>query len=357
MKKIDYYIIKKFLGTFFFALGLIIVVSVVFDFSEKIDDFITNKAPFNAIITEYYLNFIPYFSNLYTHLFVFIAVIFFTSKMAVHSEIIAILSCGVSYRRMMFPYMLAAAFIAVFTFLMGNYVIPYSNVNRLKFEEKYFNRNYRNTDRNIHKQIGPNTFVYLETYNTRINSGSRFSLETIKDGQLVSKMTANKIRWDTTSNKWQANKYWIREIDGLKETITEGEVIDTTLNMTPEEFKRTHTIVESMPTPDLRRFIAQERSRGQDNVHYYIELYRRSSAPFAVFIMTIIGAALSTRKFRGGMGMHIGFGIALSFSYILFMQISQEFSVSGSLKPFMGVWLPNIVYALIAFYLYRIAPK
>jgi len=148
VKKIDYYIFKKFLGTFFFALALIIVVSVVFDFSEKIDDFITNKAPFNAIIKEYYLNFIPYFSNLYTHLFVFIAVIFFTSKMATHSEIIAILSCGVSYRRMMFPYLLAAGFIAVFTFVMGNYVIPYSNVNRLKFEEKYFNRNYRNTDRN-----------------------------------------------------------------------------------------------------------------------------------------------------------------------------------------------------------------
>lgn len=357
MKKIDYYIIKKFLGTFFFALALIIVVSVVFDFSEKVDDFIDNKAPLRAIFLDYYLNFIPYFTNLYTHLFVFIAVIYFTSKMATHSEVIAILSCGVSYRRLMVPYLLAASLIAVLTFVLGNYVIPYSNVNRLKFEEKYFNKAYRNTDRNIHKQLSPNTFIFLESYNTRSDYGSRFTLEKIENGELVSKMTANNIRWDTASQKWQANKYWIRELDGLKETITEGETIDTTLNMFPEEFKRAHNIVESMPTPELREFIAQEKSRGQGSVLYFIELYRRTAAPFAVFIMTIIGVSLSTRKFRGGMGMHIGFGIALSFSYILFMQISKEFSVSGNLKPFMGVWIPNIIYSLIAFYLYRIAPK
>jgi lipopolysaccharide export system permease protein len=357
LKKLDYYIIKKFLGTFFFALGLIIVVSVVFDFSEKVDDFIDNEAPLRAILLQYYLNFIPYFSNLYTHLFVFIAVIFFTSKMATHSEIIAILSCGVSYKRLLVPYLVAATVISVFTFVMGNYVIPHSNVNRLKFEEKYFNKNFRNTDRNIHKQIGPNLFVYLESYNTRTDRGTRFSLEKIEDGELVSKMTANNIRWDTTSNKWQVNKYWIREVDGLKETITEGDVIDTTLNMFPEEFKRAHNIVESMPTPDLKKFIAQEKSRGQGSDYYYIELYRRTASPFAVFIMTIIGAALSTRKLRGGMGMHIGFGIALSFSYILFMQVSKEFCISGNLKPIMGVWIPNMVFAVIAFYLYRIAPK
>lgn len=357
MKKLDRYIIQKFLGTFFFALALIIVVSVVFDFSEKVDDFIDNSAPLKAILLDYYLNFIPYFTNLYTHLFVFIAVIFFTSKMATHSEIIAILSCGVSYRRLMVPYLLSATVIAALTFVMGNYLIPYSNVNRLKFEEKYFNKSFRNTDRNIHKQLSPDTFVYIESYNTRSDYGSRFSLEKIVDGELVSKMTANNIRWDTATQKWRAHKYWIREVDGLEERIYEGEYLDTALNMFPDEFRRTHNIVESMPTPDLREFIAQEKSRGQGSPHYLIELYRRSAAPFAVFIMTIIGVSLSTRKMRGGMGMHIGFGIALSFSYILFMQVSKEFSISGSLKPFMGVWIPNIMYAIIAFYLFRIAPK
>lgn len=357
IKRLDQYIIKKFLGTFFFALALIIVVSVVFDFSEKVDDFIENEAPLQAILKDYYLNFIPYFTNLYTHLFVFIAVIYFTSKMATHSEIIAVLSCGVSYRRLLRPYFLSAAVIALLTFVMGHYVIPHSNVNRLKFEEKYFNRSFRNTERNIHKQIAPDTYIYLETYNTRSDYGARFTMEKIVDGELVSKMTANNIRWDTATMKWKAHKYWIREIEGLTERITEGEVMDTTLNLHPDEFKRQHNIVESMPTPELKSFIRQEHSRGQSSVHYYIELYRRTAAPFAVFIMTLIGVALSTRKMRGGMGMHIGFGIALSFSYILFMQISKEFSISGGLKPVMGVWIPNMIYALIAFFLYRIAPK
>ncbi|MBT5426372.1 MAG: YjgP/YjgQ family permease, partial [Bacteroidetes bacterium] len=303
------------------------------------------------------LNFIPYFSNLYTHLFVFIAVIYFTSKMATHSEIIAILSCGTSYRRLLVPYFIAASIIALFTFIMGNYVIPHSNVNRLNFEEKYFKRMYRNPDRDIHKQIAPGVFIYLERYNTRSDYGTRFSMEKIVDGQLVSKMMAANIRWDSTKQKWKAHNYWIREVDGLTEKLTSGVDIDTALNLFPEEFKRAHNIVESMPTPELREFIYQEKSRGQGSVHYYIELYRRSSAPFAVFIMTLIGLTLSSRKFRGGMGMHIGFGIALSFSYILFMQISKEFSISGSLKPLMGVWIPNILFSLIAFYLYRIAPK
>ncbi|MBT3750400.1 MAG: LptF/LptG family permease, partial [Bacteroidetes bacterium] len=236
LKKIDIYIIRKFLGTFFFALGLIIVVSVVFDFSEKVDDFIEQKAPVGAILFDYYLNFIPYFSNLYTHLFVFIAVIYFTSKMATHSEIIAILSCGTSYRRLLVPYFIAASIIALFTFIMGNYVIPHSNVNRLNFEEKYFKRMYRNPDRDIHKQIAPGVFIYLERYNTRSDYGTRFSMEKIVDGQLVSKMMAANIRWDSTKQKWKAHNYWIREVDGLTEKLTSGVDIDTALNLFPEEF-------------------------------------------------------------------------------------------------------------------------
>ncbi len=357
IKKIDLYIIKKFLDTFFFALGLIILVSVVFDFSEKIDDFIEKEAPLKAIIFQYYLNFIPYFANLFSFLFVFIAVIFFTSKMAMHTEIIAILSCGISYRRMMVPYFVGAAIIASLTFVLGHYVIPHSNVGRLKFEEQYFKRQYRSPEKNIHRQIAPGVFIYIDTYNTKADYGTKFSMETIEDGKLVSKMMADHIRWDTTQQKWRIHNYWVREIHGLSETITEGVDLDTTLNLFPEEFKRAHTIVESMTTPDLKDFIQEELSRGKRDVYYYIELYRRTAAPFAVFILTIIGVALSSRKIRGGMGMHIGFGIALSFSYILFMQVSKEFSVSGDLDPIVAVWIPNIVFALIALILYKIAPK
>ena len=357
LKKIDIYILRKFMGTFFFALGLIILVSVVFDFSEKIDDFIEKKAPLNSIIFDYYLNFIPYFSNLFSFLFVFIAVIFFTSKMAVHTEIIAILSCGISYRRLMVPYMLGAIIIASLTFVLGHYVIPHSNVGRLKFEEQYFKKQYRSPESNIHRQIEPGVFIYLDNYNTKADYGSRFSMETFRNGRLVSKLMADHIRWDTTSQKWRIHNYWIREIHGLSETITEGVDLDTTLNMHPAEFKRPHTIVESMTTPDLNVFIREELSRGQSEVYYFIELYRRTAAPFAVFILTIIGVSLSSRKVRGGMGMHIGFGIALSFSYILFMQVSREFSVSGDLKPLVAVWIPNFIFAFIALVLYKLAPK
>ena len=357
LKKIDIYIIKKFLGTFFFALGLIILVSVVFDFSEKIDDFIEKKAPLNAIVFQYYLNFIPYFSNLFSFLFVFIAVIFFTSKMAMHTEIIAILSCGISYRRLMVPYFIAASLIALLTFGLGHYIIPKSNVGRLKFEEQYFKRHYRSPDKNIHRQISPGVFVYLSNYNNTADHGTRFSMETIKDGKLVSKMMADFIRWDSTKQQWRIHNYWIREIHGLSETITEGDDLDTTLNLYPAEFKRPHTIVESMTTPDLKDFIEEESLRGQSDTYYFIELYRRTAAPFAVFILTIIGVSLSSRKIRGGMGMHIGFGIALSFSYILFMQVSKEFSISGDLKPIVAVWIPNFIFAVIAMVLYKLAPK
>ncbi len=357
LKRIDVYIIKKFLGTFFFALGLIILVSVVFDFSEKIDDFIEKKAPLNAIIFQYYLNFIPYFSNLFSFLFVFIAVIFFTSKMAMHTEIVAILSCGISYRRMMVPYFISASFIALLTFVLGHYVIPHSNIGRLNFEEQYFKKQYRSPEKNIHRQIAPGVFVYLDNYNPKVDHGTKFSMETFDDGKLVSKMMAEFIRWDSTKQKWRAHKYWIREMDGLRETITSGEDIDTAINLYPDEFKRPHTIVESMTSPDLKKFIQEELSRGQSDEYYFIELYRRTAAPFAVFILTIIGVSLSSRKIRGGMGMHIGFGIALSFSYILFMQVSQEFSVSGDLKPLFAVWIPNFLFAFIALILYKIAPK
>jgi lipopolysaccharide export system permease protein len=357
LKRIDIYIIRKFLGTFFLAIGLIILVAVVFDFSEKVDDFINHKAPLRDIIFQYYLNFIPFFSNLFSYLFVFVSVIFFTSKMSVHSEIIAILSTGVSYRRLMVPYMISAFLIALLSFFLSNYFIPYSSVSRLEFEAKYLDKAYGAPEKDIHKQIDEGVFIYVENFTRRNNWGSKFSMEKFEDGVLKSKLMAESIIYDSINKTWKIKNYWIRDIDGLKETITSGASIDSALNLMPDEFNRNANVVEAMTTPQLIRFINRELSRGHGDVLYDIERHRRSAGPFAVFILTIIGVSLSSRKVRGGIGMHIGFGIALSFSYILFMQISKEFANAGDLSPWLAVWLPNFVFAVIAVILYRLAPK
>ena len=357
LKRLDLYIIRKFLGTFFLAIGLIILVAVVFDFSEKVDDFISHKAPLRDIIFQYYLNFIPFFSNLFSFLFVFISVIFFTSKMSVHSEITAILSTGVSYRRLMVPYMVSAFFIATLSFLLSNYFIPYSSVSRLEFEAKYFDKAYGSPERDIHKQIDEGVFIYVDNFNRRRNEGVKFSMEKFENGILKSKMMAEIIRYDSIGKTWKMLNYWIRNVDGIKETITSGASVDSALNLLPDEFNRNANVVEAMTTPQLKRFIKRELMRGHRDVLYEIERHRRFAGPFAVFILTIIGVSLSIRKVRGGIGMHVGFGIALSFSYILFMQISKEFARVDDLAPWLAVWLPNFVFAAIAVILYRRAPK
>lgn len=357
LKKLDIYIIRKFLGTFFLAIGLIILVAVVFDFSEKVDDFINHKAPLRDILLQYYLNFIPFFSNLFSYLFVFVSVIFFTSKMSVHSEITAILSTGVSYRRLMVPYMVSALLIAILSFLLSNYIIPYSSISRLEFEAKYFDKAYGASERDIHKQIDEGVFIYIESFTRRNNSGPKFSIEKFENGVLKSKLMAEWIRYDTINKSWKLQNWWKRDIDGIKETITSGVSMDSALNLSPDEFNRNDNVVEAMTTPQLKRFISRELSRGHGDPYYEIERHRRFAGPFAVFILTIIGVTLSSRKVRGGIGMHIGFGIALSFSYILFMQISKEFARAGDLTPWLAVWLPNFVYAAIAVVLYKLAPK
>ncbi|MCX6226003.1 MAG: LptF/LptG family permease [Bacteroidia bacterium] len=357
LKRLDIYIIRKFLGTFFLAIGLIVLVAVVFDFSEKVDDFIGRKAPLRDIIFQYYLNFIPFFSNLFSYLFVFVSVIFFTSKMSVHSEITAILSTGVSYRRLMVPYMVSALIIAVLSFLLSNYFIPYTSVSRLDFEAKYFDKAYGTPEHDIHKQIDEGVFIYVDNFARRTNKGGKFSIEKFENGVLKSKLMAESIRYDSIKKAWKIQNWWIRDIDGIKETITSGVSIDSVLNLLPDEFNRNDNVVEAMTTPQLTRFINRELSRGHREVYYEIERHKRFAGPFAVFILTIIGVSLSSRKVRGGIGMHIGFGIALSFSYILFMQISKEFANAGDLAPWLAVWLPNFVYAAIAVVLYKMAPK
>ncbi len=359
LKIIDLYIIRKFLGTFFFSILIILSIAVVFDFSEKIDDFIENGAPFREVIFDYYMNFVPYFAVLFSSLFTFISVIFFTSKMAYNTEIIAILSNGVSFKRLLRPYMLSATIIALFAFVMSNFVIPNSNKIKLDFEEKYIHNRPVSFDRkNIHRQIRPGIFVYMESYSNISLTGYNFSLEEFEEGELKSKLMADQIHWDSTKNKWTIRRYYIRDIEGLKENIITGNKIDTTLNMHPEDFSRRPNVVESMTIKELNDFIEESRMQGEVNITaYLIEKYRRFAFPFSTFILTIIGVAVSSKKVRGGIGAQLGAGLLISFSYILFMQFSSQFSIGGSIPPLFAVWLPNVIFAFVALFLYKLAPK
>jgi len=358
LTKLDRYIIKKFLGTFVFAIVLIIAIAVIFDFTEQIDDFIEKDASLKEIIFDYYLNFIPYFANLFSYLFTFIAVIFFTSKMANHTEIIAILSSGVSFARLTRPYFISAGLIAVLSFILGMWIIPHANKERLEFSEKYLKRPYRNYEKNIHRQIEPGCFVYMESYNVNSNIAYKFSLERFENGELKSKLFSDYAKFNNEKQTWEITNYYIREIDSLHETITSGLHMDTVLQIHPSDFNYRNTIVESMTGGELNDFIKNQKMHGVTQIEtYLLEKYRRISDPFSVFILTLIGLSVASRKVKGGSGMHIGLGIALSFTYILFMRISSQFSVKGNLDPLIAIWIPNLIYLGIGLYTYSKVPK
>jgi len=357
---LDRYIIRKFLGTFFFTIALIVAIAVIFDFSEKVDDFIDNNAPFSKIIFDYYLNFAPYFAVLFSPLFTFIAVIYFTSRMAYNTEIIAILSSGVSFNRLLVPYFISAFALTMFGFTLNNWVIPHANERKLVFEETYYHNSPRVIrQRNIHRQIEPGIFVYLESFNTSSNSGRKFSMEKFENGKLVSKLLSDEIRWDSTKNKWHIRNYYIRYFsDDNQQRLRQGTEIDTTINMSPEEFRRRDNAVEAMNLGELNQFIREQKLQGASDIDLYlIEKHKRFSFPFSTFILTLIGVSVSSRKVKGGIGMQLGIGLLISFSYIIFQQFSSQFSISGAFSPFIASWIPNMVFAVIAYFLYRITPK
>lgn len=359
LKTIDLYIIRKFIGTYFFAIILIVGIAVIFDLSEKLDDFMEKKPPLSAIVFDYYLNFIPYFANLFSSLFTFIAVIFFTSKMAYDTEIIAILSSGVSFRRMMYPYFVSATIIATLSFFLTSFIIPPANRVRLDFENTYVRKPYRNSVRNIHKQVRPGVFVYMESYNAYSQTARRFSIEHFVDNQLQSKLISDHAKWDSTKNKWTAEDYYIRNYNTEDQEIITGSKIDTAVFITPKDFtQRTDLVIETLNLFQLNEFIDQQKLQGADNVNVFlVEKYSRLAFPFSTFILTLIGVSLSSRKVRGGIGLHIGTGLGISFTYILFMRFTTMFAVGGLLTPGLAVWIPNILFAIIAIGLYRMAPK
>lgn len=357
LTRIDWYIIKQFLGTYIFAILLIIAISVVFDINEKIDKFLKPEVPLSAIVFDYYLNFIPYFVNLFSPLFTFIAVIFFTSKLADHSEIIAMLASGISFKRLMVPYAISAAIIAFFTFILNAFIIPPANRTRIDFQNKYIKNKAVEYARNVQLEVEPGTFAYFDRYDARSNMGYRFSLEQFDGKRLISRLTANSIKYDTLYH-WQVIDYVIRDFDGMREHISSGSRKDTTLTIVPSDFLISVNDCEKMTSPQLHEYIQRQQKRGIGNIQTFeIEYHKRYATIMAAFILTCIGVSLSSRKVKGGMGLNIGIGIGLSFSYILFMTITSTFAISGAVSPMIASWIPNILYTFIAIYLYNKAPR
>jgi len=358
MKKIDWYIIKKFLGTFFFTIALIIIIVIIFDVSEKIDDFIRNEAPFSEIVLSYYLTFIPFFTNMFSPLITFIAVVFFTSKMAYNTEIVAILSSGVSFKRLLLPYIIAATTIALMSFYLANFLIPHTNKIKMEFENKYIYNKYYNTSRDIHVQNKSGEYLYVESFNDQTLTGYGFTWEKFDGKDLVFKIDARNVTFDTISGKWTIHHYNRRDIIEGKHYFKSGVEMDTTLNVVPRDYSDRVARMDIMDYFELNDFIAAERIKGSEKIKFYlVEKYKRVSFPIATIILTLIGAALSSRKIRGGIGLHLAIGITLSFSYIIFMQVSTVFATFGTLSPFVAVWIPNIIFSFIAIYLLRLAHK
>jgi lipopolysaccharide export system permease protein len=358
MKKIDWYIIKKFLSTFFFTISLILLIVIIFDVSEKIDDFLRNDVALKDIIFKYYLNFIPYFTNLFSPLFIFISVIYFTSKMANNSEIIAILNSGMSFSRLLRPFVISAVILSMMSFVLGNFIIPHTNKGKIDFENKYIRKKQQKQFKKIHMQIKKNQYIYLESYNKSKDIGYKFTLENFKDNTLKSKLSANYIQFDTINNKWKIKDYFIRIYNDKNEDIIKGKELDTLINLKPTDFSKNTSLVETMGMKELNQFIKKEEIKGTAQITFHkIEKHKRIANPFSSIILTIIAVAIGARKIRGGSGIPLSIGVIISFSYILFMQVSTTFATNGNLLPAIAVWIPNIIFSLIAIIFIKLAPK
>ncbi|MBT3612481.1 MAG: YjgP/YjgQ family permease [Flavobacteriales bacterium] len=349
MTRLDWYIVKKFLGTFFFTLTLILLIVIIFDISEKIDDFLENEVTIKSIIMDYYLNFIPYFGNLFSPLFIFISVIFFTSKMANDTEIIAILNSGMNFKRLLKPFIISAVALGALSFILGNFIIPPSNGERIDFENKYLKSKRYSRAKNIHMQIQPGQYMYMESFNSIRNIGYKFTLENFKNGKLASKLKSDYIQYDTLSQRWTINKYEVREFTDNGEIISNGASIDTSINLSPHDFTKRKSLVETMNMFELNDYIADEELKGSEQLVFHkIEKHKRVAFPFASIILTLIAVAIASRKTRGGIGIHLGIGILIAFTYILFMQVSTTFATNSNLVPALAVWIPNLCYMVLA---------
>lgn len=359
--RLDWYIIRKFIGTYIFSIVLIISIALVFDFNENLSKFTKYHAPWRAIVFDYYANFIPYYSNLFSPLFVFIAVIFFTSKLAGNSEIIAMLSSGVSFRRLMRPYMISCVLIASVTFYLNSFVIPHGTVIRQNFESLYRNSKKNTSAENVQLQVGKGTVAYIQHYDDRYKRGYGFSLDKFEGKKLLSHMTAMEMQYDTIADAkyhWKATNWKTRTLVGLRERIVTGDVKDTVILMEPTDLVYSKGQQETFTSPELLDYISKQTSRGSGNVvQYEVEFHKRIAMSFSSFILTIIGLSLSARKRKGGMGLYLGIGLGLSFGYIMLQTVSSTFAINAGTPPVLAAWIPNLIFAFIAYFCYRHAPR
>ncbi|MDR2912271.1 MAG: LptF/LptG family permease [Alistipes sp.] len=368
LKILDRYIIRKFLGTWVFSIAMFVVILVVFDYAEKVDDFITNKAPMSEIWLQYYLNFIPFFINQFVGLLTFIGVIFITSRMAYNTEIIAMLSSGESFRRLMWPYFLSATAIMLFSLALNLWIIPRANEPRVAFEQTYVSSTRAASMTyapNIYRQIGPNTYIYLRNFEGQDQTADFLAMERYENGLLVETLEAGDVVYNEENSHWNATMFIRRQLsvpDSLggmsPEVFTRGLNLDTLINLNTAELGRVDRLIKTMSIGELNDFIDEQQQKGSDMMAVFeVERQSRFSYPAAIFILTLIGVSLSSRKVRGGTGLHIGLGITLCFGYILFSRFAEEFAKGGILPPSLSVWMPNIIFAAIAAWLYVKAPK
>lgn len=361
IKILDWYIIKKFIGTYFFSILLIISIAIVFDINENLEKFAQYHPPLKVIVFDYYANFVPYYTNLFSPLFVFIAVIFFTSKLAGNSEIISMLAAGVSFKRLMRPYMISCVIISLVTFYLGAYVIPHGTVIRQNFETIYKNKKRNTAAENVQLQVGKGVIAYIQHYDNNIKRGYGFCLDKLEDKKLVSHLTATEVQYDTISDtkyNWKVYNWKIRTLKGLKEHIVSGMEKDTVIHMEPTDLVYSKGQQETLTSPQLKEYIEKQKERGSGNVvQYEVEYHKRIASSLASFILTTIGLSLSARKRKGGMGMYLGMGLALSFGYIMLQTISATFAIKGGLPAMLAAWIPNLIFTIVAYFCYKNAPN
>ncbi len=356
---LDRYIIKKFLVTFFFAIFLLIAIAIVIDITEKIDDFLENHAPLHAVVFDYYLNFIPWIGLMLAPIFVFISVVYFTSRLTANTEIICILNGGVSFYRLLAPYMFTAVLLALLFGYCNHVLVPKTNKLKINFEEHYASKkDQRSSDINYHFQIGKDTFIYTQTYDINGNTGFHFTIEEIKNKVQGYKLAADNMQWDSTKHKWHLIGWHYRKSLGGYDDVRSGRDTFLTLPVSPKEYVKQNYDIETMTTKELKKFIVDQIHKGNENVKIYqVEKYRRTAIPCSTIILTLIAVAMTTKKMRNGMGLYIVAGMLLSGAYVIIQQFSTVFATKGDLNPLIAVWIPNAIFGVVALLLILRAPK
>lgn len=369
--KLDRYILKRFLTTFFFSISLILMIFIVFDIKDKLSTFTTKSIPLKEIVFDYYMMYLPYYGNLFSPLFVFIAVIFFTSKMAQRTEFIAILCSGTSFRRIMRPYIVGALILSLSSLVLNHFILPKAFKIKIGFEDKWINNNYSTMDNNIHKKIGPNRYLYLESYDNRVNTGYKVTIEDVVDNHQVYFLSAESMKWDSVGMQWDMAQVRERMIieQGRLDTLRNQKPVYKQINTVSPEKKmklefhpvdmwRDESKIETKTYTELKEYIIREKLKGSNRIEFYeVENYRRTSFPFATFVLTIIGVSVSSRKVRGGVGLQIALGLSLSCIYIMLMYVFTTFATTGVAPPLIAVWIPNLIFTIVALWLYRRAQK